>query len=151
MRKIAYFVVSSLCASPVFAQTRIAFTTDRAAFVDDAQKGRDKAVKQLVEDFSSRQKKDRVQVVSDPAEAQIVITVLSMGWDPNGEATTRRGVFGGAESTATLAEHMVVELRAGDYTTKIEGWRTIIQSSEDQVGREIRRWLKDNAAQLVQP
>jgi hypothetical protein len=145
MKITLLFLLLSTSAS---AQTRLAFTTAPAAtFVDDAQKQRDHAVADLRKDFTERAKKDRVLVVP-PAEAQVVVTVLSMGRDPNGEATTRRGVFGGAESTRTLADHMVVELRAGEYTTMIEGWSNLIQTAEDQVGREIRRWLKDNAAQL---
>ena len=103
-----------------------------------------------MQDFTKRAQKDKVAVV-EPADAQLVITVLSMGWDPNGETKTEvHRSFGGLRSTqeACTQEHMVVELKAGDYTTRLEGWRELLQSAEDQVGRELRRWLKDNAAKL---
>ncbi len=144
-----YLVVVGLLtvASSASAQTRIAFTTARAAFMDDAQKQREKAVKQLTEDFTGRAKKDKVTVVP-PEQAQILVTVQSMGYDPNGEVVTTRRAIGGTRTTEHAAEHMVVELRAGEYVTVIDGWRDLFQTAEDQVGREIRRWLKDNAGRL---
>ncbi len=154
MKKTLLVLTVLLMASSTFAQTRIAFTTAPApgGFVDAAQKAKTRAVADLVADFTKRAKKDNVTVVAAPADAQLVVTVLSMGLDPNGETTkeVHRGLLGGVQGSEKqeLAEHMVVELRAGEYMTTIHGWKTIVQSAEDQVGREIRRWLKDNAKQL---
>lgn len=134
MKPLLTLLTLILTASPVFAQTRIAFTavTDPSGFVTAQTKACAKVAKDLAKNFTKHAKKDSVVVVQQDAE--VTITVLSR--------VVRPGGLIGIYARQWAGEKTAFELRAGSYTVNLEGRNT------QAVAYAIRQWLKDNQQAL---
>lgn len=151
---IVLILAGLLLAVPASAQVPIyVFTAaDASGLTDAATKDRTEAVAGI----KSRLAKNKtVRLVENAEAAKLTVEVTAIGKaDTTGTTSdTRRGVFGGLQ-TSTTEQHEFYDfatLRSGTYMTELKAGLKLFGTSHpgEQLTKQIENWLKQNAETLA--
>ena len=126
-------------------------TTNPSGFVDLDAKQREDSVGDLKKALAKK-----VEIVDDKKDADVVIEIISRAGKQTGSVVTERDGLGRTYGDAEVVADVHVSLKAGDYSTFLDGYSArgqifrVWTDAANNVASLIDKWINENQARLLE-